>query len=70
MADLRDRLNRCWPKGLTASPPKREIILTPLNETYKGLNRLRKKASFHVDFLKGFPQGLKPTLILLHLRPD
>jgi hypothetical protein len=41
VADLRDRLNRCWPKGLTASPPKREIILTPLNETYKELMLLQ-----------------------------
>ena len=32
----------------------------------QGLNRLRRKA----DFLKGFPQGLKPSMVLLHLRPD
>jgi len=36
VADLRDRLNNCWPKGRTALPPKREIILTPLIATYKG----------------------------------
>jgi|SRR5580692_6863740 hypothetical protein len=35
-ADLQDRLKNRWPKGRTASPPRREIILTPLNETYKG----------------------------------
>jgi hypothetical protein len=35
-----------------------------------GLNRLRKRAPFHADLLKSFPQGLKPTLTLLHLRPD
>jgi hypothetical protein len=35
-----------------------------------GLNRLRKKAPFHADLLKSFPQGLKPTLTLLHLLPD
>jgi len=35
-----------------------------------GLTRLRKKALFHVDLLKRSPQGLKPTLTLLHLWPD
>jgi hypothetical protein len=36
VADLRDRLNHSWPKGRTALPPKRELILTPLKATYKG----------------------------------
>jgi hypothetical protein len=36
VADLQDRLNSRWPKGRTALPPKRELILTPLNATYKG----------------------------------
>jgi hypothetical protein len=36
VADLQDRLKHSWPKGRTALPPKREIILTPLNATYKG----------------------------------
>jgi hypothetical protein len=36
VAYLRDRLKHTWPKGRTALPPKSEIILTPLNETYKG----------------------------------
>ena len=35
-SDLRDRLNFRWPTGRTASPPKRELILTPLNATYNG----------------------------------
>ncbi len=35
-SDLRDRLDFRWPTGRTASPPKRELILTPLNATYKG----------------------------------
>jgi len=56
VADLRDRLNRCWPKGLTASPPKREIILTPLNETYKGL----KPRAYLIGFVPGI--NLRPTV--------
>ena len=36
VTDLRDRLIACWPKGRTALPPKRELILTPLDATYKG----------------------------------
>jgi hypothetical protein len=35
VADLRYKLNQGWPKVLTALPPKREIILTPLNARYK-----------------------------------
>jgi hypothetical protein len=37
VADLRYRLNQGWPKVLTALPPKRELIFTPLNATYKVL---------------------------------
>src|SRR5580658_10777345 len=37
-ADLRISLRQSWPRVGTASPPKREIILTPLNATYKGGN--------------------------------
>jgi len=40
VADLQDRLNQSWPKGRTALPPKREIIFTPLNATYKGRLRI------------------------------
>jgi hypothetical protein len=36
----------------------------------QGLNRLRKKASSSVKCPKSMPQGLKPTLILWHLRHD
>jgi hypothetical protein len=35
-ADLRIRLRQDWPRVGTASPPKRENILTPQKETYKG----------------------------------
>ena len=35
VAGLRYRLNQGWPKVLTALPPKRELIFTPLNATYK-----------------------------------
>jgi len=46
VADLRDRLNNCWPKGRTALPPKREIILTPLIATYKGRCEPRKDSQY------------------------
>ena len=35
-ADLSSRLSRGWPRVGTASPPKRDPILTPHLETYKG----------------------------------
>jgi hypothetical protein len=35
-ADLRIRLSQDWPRVGTASPPKRENILTPQKATYKG----------------------------------
>jgi hypothetical protein len=35
-----------------------------------GLSRLRKKAFVAANIPKGKPQGLKPALILWHLRHD
>ena len=35
-----------------------------------GLKRLRKEAEIRVNGMQNIPQGLKPSLILLHLRHD
>ena len=36
----------------------------------QGLNRLRKKGKWEANLPKSIPQGLKPSLILLHFRHD
>ena len=47
VAYLRDRLGSRRPKGRTALPPKREIILTPLNRNIQGAaDRLFSKSRF------------------------
>src|ERR1035438_6882577 len=58
VADLQDRLNSRWPKGRTALPPKRELILTPLNATYKG--RHERERAKRDDLMK--PKMLSYTL--------
>src|SRR5450631_268604 len=58
-ADLRIRLSQDWPRVGTASPPKRENILTPQKATYKG-----GKARFS-SVVSGGPQirlSVSPTL--------
>jgi hypothetical protein len=49
----------------TVKPPA-----LPEDTYFMGLKRLRKKARFQTNLPKSIPQGLKPTLILLHLRHD
>ena len=57
-ADLRIRLSQDWPRVGTASPPKRENILTPQKATYKGgkpaswLSMLSIPRHFHGLFLE------------------
>ena len=49
------------------SGAKAQLILGQI--TY-GLKRLRKSSISWVKLAKSIPQGLKPTLILRHLRHD
>ena len=52
VADLRDRLSQSWPQGRTALPPKREIILTPLNGNIQGTTEYENEQSSSEPFFR------------------
>jgi hypothetical protein len=64
----------CWEDVGDESPTYRPVALfkAPASRARKcipqGLNRLRKKALVAANISKSKPQGLKPALILWHLR--
>src|SRR5450631_4516024 len=60
-ADLRIRLSQDWPRVGTASPPKRENILTPQKATYKGGKARTQTVSPNRDSAYGGSRGLQAS---------